>query len=207
MSEPGPIYIVDDEEGVRKSLSFTLRTAGYQVHSWANGAAFLKEARNLPLGCILLDMHMSQMDGLEVQAEMAMRGIRMPIVVLTGHGNVTLAVRSMKLGAIDFIEKPFERSVLLQAVTAAFDNLAKSTRELDEAVNAKLRLACLTPRELEVLTGLAQGLPNKSIAYDLGISSRTVEVHRAHLMDKLGVISFPEALRIAFAAKLGHAVA
>ena len=204
MSELSPIYVIDDEEAIRKSISFALRTSGHQVRTWPSGTAFLKDARHLPPGCVLLDMHMADMDGLDVQADMAARGIRMPVVVITGRCNVNTAVRTMKLGAVGLLEKPFERGALLQAIKGAFDKLSWPVSDRDAAAAAKLRLACLTPRELDVLNGLAEGLPNKAIARNLGISARTVEVHRAHLMDKLGVINFPEALRIAFAARLGE---
>jgi two-component system response regulator FixJ len=207
MSEPMAVYIVDDEESIRKAVGFTLRTSGYRVQSWSSGVAFLKEVRNLPMGCVLLDVRMPDMDGLEVQALLAARGVCMPVVVLTGHGDVAIAVRAMKGGAVDFLEKPFERSVLLQSVATAFARIDQAERHREEASVATRRLASLTPRETEVLVGLSDGLPNKSIAYDLGISARTVEVHRANIMIKLGAASFPEALRVAFAAGLGRPAA
>jgi two-component system response regulator FixJ len=204
MTEFSPIYVIDDEEAIRKSISFTLRTSGHQVRTWPSGIAFLKDARHLPPGCVLLDMHMADMGGLEVQADMAARGIRMPVIVITGRCTVNTAVRTMKLGAVSLLEKPFERNALLNAINDALDQVSQPVRDKDAVAAAKLRLACLTPRELDVLNGLADGLPNKAIARDLDISARTVEVHRAHLMVKLGVINFPEALRIAFAARLGE---
>ena len=141
------------------------------------------------------------MDGLQVQQALRDKGIALPVVIMTGHGDVTLAVQAMKAGAVDFIEKPFEKAVLLDAIQLAFERLNRSQAAKERASEAHVRLQALTQREREVLDGLAQGLPNKTIAYDLGISPRTVEIHRANLMTKLEVRSLSEALRIAFAAQ------
>jgi len=194
------VHIVDDEDAIRRSAGFMLKTSGFAVETWASGVAFLKEVRHAEPGCILLDVRMPEMDGLAVQQQLTERGIAMPVIVLTGHGDVTIAVRAMKAGAIDFIEKPFEKAVLLAAIETAFDRMANASTRLARAEEASVRLAGLTARERDVLDGLAQGLPNKTIAFDLGISPRTVEVHRANLMTKLDVRSLSEALRIAFAA-------
>lgn len=202
MHESRLIHLVDDEESVRRSVGFLLKTSGYAVQAWASGADFVKEMRHLDRGCVLLDVRMPDMDGLEVQAAMAARGVKMPVIVLTGHGDVSVAVRAMKAGAIDFVEKPFDREQLLDAIGMAFEQLENADRRSHHAAEAMTQIAALTPREQDVLKGLAQGFPNKTIAYDLGISPRTVEVHRANLMVKLGVASFPDALRIAFAAGL-----
>jgi two-component system response regulator FixJ len=197
------IHIVDDEEAIRRSASFMLKTSGFAVETWPSGVAFLKEVRNAEPGCILLDVRMPEMDGLEVQKMLSERGVTMPVVVLTGHGDVSVAVRAMKAGAIDFLEKPFEKATLLDAIERAFERLADSDSRSTRAKEAEVVLAGLTPRERDVLQGLAKGLPNKTIAYDLGISPRTVEVHRANLMMKLDVRSLSDALRIAFAAGMG----
>jgi two-component system response regulator FixJ len=143
------------------------------------------------------------MDGLTVQRTLAERGIAMPVIILTGHGDISIAVQAMKAGAVDFLEKPFERERLLSAIEAAYDRIRDAGTAAGRAAEAEVRIAALTPREQDVLRGLAQGFPNKTIAYDLGISARTVEVHRANLMTKLDVRSLSEALRIAFAAGLG----
>lgn len=203
MTEHAVVHIVDDEEAIRKSAGFMLSTAGYEVHTWPSGIAFLKAARHAPMGCVLLDVRMPETDGLKVQAALAERGIAMPVIILTGHGDIGIAVRAMKGGAVDFLEKPFEREALLAMVAVATQRIADADRHLAKAEAARLRIAALTPREREVLRRLAHGLPNKTIAYDFGISARTVEVHRANLMGKLHVSSFPDALRIAFAAGLG----
>jgi two-component system response regulator FixJ len=141
------------------------------------------------------------MDGLEVQEALRTHGVSMPVIIMTGHGDVPLSVRAMKAGAIDFIEKPFEKDVLITAIESGFGALKRADSGREKAKDAAVRLQVLTPREREVLDGLAQGLPNKTIAYDLGISPRTVEIHRANLMTKLEVRSLSEALRLAFAAQ------
>ena len=202
MADRRMIHIVDDEEAIRRSAGFMLKTSGYAVTTFASGAAFLSAAKTVEPGCVLLDVRMPDMDGLEVQRQLAERGVSMPIVVLTGHGDVSIAVRAIKAGAVDFIEKPFEKIVLLSAIVAAFERLDDANGRSARATDAAVAIAALTGREQDVLGGLAQGLPNKTIAFDLGISPRTVEVHRANLMTKLQVNSLSEALRIAFAAGL-----
>jgi two-component system response regulator FixJ len=144
---------------------------------------------------------MPGMDGLEVQQALQNKGVNLPVIIMTGHGDVGLAVRAMKAGAVDFIEKPFEKEALLGSIDEGFRRLSRREATDDRMRDAEVRLQALTPRERDVLDGLAQGLPNKTIAYDLGISARTVEIHRANLMMKLQVRSLSEALRIAFAAK------
>jgi len=194
------VYLVDDEEAIRRSAGFMLRTSGHKVEAFASGDELLKAVRDLEPGCILLDIRMPGMDGMEVQQALNDRGIAMPVVIMTGHGDITLAVRAMKAGAVDFIEKPFEKSVLMSALEQAWQRLERSDRRAARAEEAAVRLKILTPRERDVLNGLVEGLPNKTIAYDLGISPRTVEIHRANVMAKLEVKSLSEALRIAFAA-------
>lgn len=202
MSDSRVVHLVDDEEAIRKSAGFVLSRAGYKVQPYGSGAEFLKQARAAPRGCVLLDVRMPEMDGLQVQAAMADRGIDMPVIVLTGHGDVTIAVQAMKAGAVEFLEKPFEKAALLAALERAFLRLERNdNRELEQR-EALTRIAALTPREREILEGLSKGYPNKTIAYDLGCSSRTVEVHRASLMHKLAVHSLSDLLRIAFAAGL-----
>lgn len=204
MTERRMIHIVDDEESIRRSAGFMLKTSGFTVASYASGAAFLREVRHAEPGCILLDVRMPEMDGLEVQQALLERGIAMPVIILTGHGDVSIAVRAMKAGAVEFIEKPFEKAVLLDAIAAAFEWIDNSDKRATRAAHAAVMISALTGREQDVLKGLAEGLPNKTIAYDLGCSSRTVEVHRASLMAKLEVRNLSEALRIAFAAGFGR---
>jgi two-component system response regulator FixJ len=197
------IHIVDDEDAIRRSASYMLKTSGYAVETWTSGAAFLKDVRHAEQGCVLLDIRMPDIDGIEVQRLLAERGVTMPVVIMTGHGDISIAVRAMKAGAVDFLEKPFEKAVLLGAIEAAFERLLAADTAATRTAGAEVILSALTPRERDVLEGLAQGLPNKTIAYDLGISPRTVEVHRANLMAKLDVRSLSDALRIAFSAGMG----
>jgi two-component system, LuxR family, response regulator FixJ len=197
------IHLVDDDEAIRRSVSFMLRTSGYLVKTYTSGVEFLGLAKDAVTGCILLDVRMPEMDGLEVQQALKDKGVLMPVIVLTGHGDINLAVQAMKAGAVDFIEKPFEKSVLIGAIEEGFARIDQAGRRHARADEAKVRLEELTPREYDVLQGLVRGHPNKTIAYDLGISPRTVEIHRANLMGKLDVPSLSEALRIAFSAGLG----
>ena len=194
------VYLIDDDEAIRRSASFMLKTSGFRVESFASGVDFLRVARGLEPGCVLLDVRMPEIDGLVVQAEMKKHGIALPVIVMTGHGDVTVAVAAMKAGAVDFLEKPFEKVELLAAMDDGFARIEQTGHREERAALAVIRLAALTPRECDVLKGLVHGLPNKTIAYNLGISPRTVEIHRAHLMTKLNVRSLSEVLRIAFAA-------
>ena len=195
------VHVVDDDDSVRRSVGFMLKTSGYKVKPYASGNELLKDAKALEPGCILLDIRMPGMDGLEVQQGLQDMGISHPVIIMTGHGDVPLSVRAMKAGAIDFIEKPFEKEVLVSAIEDGFAVLNRAGSRRDRSEAAAVRLQILTPRERDVLDGLSQGLPNKTIAYDLGISPRTVEIHRANVMSKLGVRSLSEALRLAFAAQ------
>lgn len=204
MSDRPLIHVVDDEESVRRSASFLLKTSGYAVRTWESGTAFLKEVRHAETGCILLDVRMPEMDGLEVQQQLNERGVMMPVIVLTGHGDVGIAVKAMKAGAVDFLEKPFATDALEDSIRRAFERLDAEKNVMARAADAEIVLGVLSEREREVLEGLAQGYPNKTIAYDLGISPRTVEVHRANIMTKLKARSLSEALRIAFAAGMGE---
>ena len=198
------VYLVDDDEGVRRSVSFSLRTSNYLVKTFASGIELLREAGALAPGCILMDVRMPEMDGLEVQRRLKAQGITHPVVVMSAHGDIAMAVEAMRAGAVDFIEKPFEKAVLLGAMEAGIDRLEAAGRRLARAEEARARLKVLTQREMDVMKGLVRGHPNKTIAYDLAISPRTVEIHRANLMHKLEVASLSEALRIAFAAGLGE---
>jgi two-component system, LuxR family, response regulator FixJ len=198
------VHVVDDDEAIRRSASFMLKTGGYRVETYEDGLELLKKVRGLEPGCILLDIRMPGMDGLEVQKELRGAGCLLPVVIMTGHGDVSIAVQAMKAGAIDFIEKPFEKQGLLAALEAGRMRLNEDMTRSERADEAAARLNALSPRERDVLVGLARGLPNKTIAYDLGISPRTVEIHRANLMDKLEVRSLSGALRLAFAAGFGQ---
>lgn len=198
-----PIYLVDDEDAVRRSIGFLLKTSGHHVAAFENGKEFLKQSHSLDPGCVLLDVQMPEINGLQVQEELHDAGIAFPVVVMTGHGDIEVAVRAMKAGAVDFIEKPFAKEEMLAAIEQAFIRLDHSDALSRRREEAQLLLNGLTPRERDVLNGLAKGHPNKTIGYDLGISSRTVEIFRANLMKKLNVHSLADLLRIAFAAGVG----
>ena len=200
MSNEAVVHIVDDDESLRRALQRLLRAGGYTALTYGTAAAILEAAPRLS-GCILLDLRMPDMDGLEVQARLSKLGIRLPVIVVTGHGDVPTAVRAMKAGAHDFLEKPIDEEMLLVAVQAAFRDGAQMARA-DEAGQAARRLAGLSPRERQVLEGIVAGKPNKVIAYDLDISVRTVEVHRARLLTRLGTHSMAAAIRIAVLAAL-----
>lgn len=200
-SEPRVVHLVDDDASVRRSVGFMLKTSGHQVHTYESGAKLLRNSTQLERGCILLDIRMPGMDGLEVQRALQEKGVGLPVIIMTGHGDVGLAVKAMKAGAVDFIEKPFEKIALFSSLDEGFRRLSQQEVTGERRKDAEVKLQALTARERDVLDGLAQGLPNKTIAYDLGISPRTVEIHRANLMSKLNVRSLSEALRIAFAAR------
>lgn len=202
MSDKGKlVYVVDDDDSVRRSIGFMLKTLGYRVRNFESGIELLRHAGSLEPGCIMLDIRMPGMDGLEVQQALRERGIALPVIIITGHGDVALSVRAMKAGAIDFVEKPFKKEMILSAITEGFSAIARAASIQQIAKDASVRLNKLSSREREVLDGLAEGLPNKTIAYHLGISPRTVEIHRANLMTKLDVRSLSAALRLAFAVQ------
>jgi two-component system, LuxR family, response regulator FixJ len=194
------VYIVDDDEAVRHSLAVLLAAQPYAVSSFKSAQEFLAAAASLPAGCLITDMRMPGMTGLELQRRLNAQALHFPTIVITGHGDVPLAVRAMKEGAVDFIEKPYAFEAILGGIEAALARLAEPQPGDPAATEAAARLALLTPREREVLEGLLAGLPNKSIAYDLAISPRTVEVHRARVMQKLQARSLSEVVRLALAA-------
>jgi two-component system, LuxR family, response regulator FixJ len=194
------VYIVDDDEAVRDSLSVLLESKAYKVGSFGSAPEFLAAAPSLPLGCLIVDIRMPEMDGLELQQHLIERTLNFPMIVITGHGDVPLAVRAMKAGAIDFIEKPFTTGAILDSLQAALARLETPNEQDPMVAAATAKLALLSPREREVLAGLVAGLPNKSIAYDLAISPRTVEIHRARVMDKMGARSLSQLVRLALAA-------
>lgn len=196
------VYVVDDDEAVRDSLSALLEAKSYTVRTFALARDFLAAAPTLRPGCLVADIRMPEMDGFELQQQLIARAFNFPLIVITGHGDVPLAVRAMKAGALDFIEKPFAAEAIIASLDAALARLAESGEEDPLAATAAARLALLSPREREVLQGLLAGLPNKSIAYDLAISPRTVEIHRARVMDKMGARSLSELIRMSLAAGL-----
>jgi len=194
------VYVIDDDRDVRRSLSFMLGAAEIRSHPYGSGVDFLDALPDLEPGCILLDLRMPQMDGFHVMAALAERNVDWPVVVMTGHGEIPIAVRAMKLGAVDFIEKPFSEQALLACFAQSFallEERAVSGRRRREAHD---RAASLAVREKEVLASLLAGRSNKQIAQTLGISLRTVEMHRGNMMDRLGASSLAEALTLALDA-------
>ena len=202
MADDRLVYVVDDDEAVRESLSALLEARSYTVRTFGLARDFLAAAPTLRPGCLVADIRMPEMDGLEMQQHLNERGLDFPLIMVTGHGDVPLAVRAMKAGAIDCFEKPFAAEAIVAGINAALARLAASDAADPVAAGAAARLALLSPREREVLQGLLAGLPNKSIAYDLAISPRTVEIHRARVMDKMGAKSLSELIRMSLAAGL-----
>ena len=201
------ILIVDDERDIRELVAGVLSDEGYDCRTAGDSAAALQAIDQQRPSLVLLDvwLHGSAMDGLEVLDAIKAREPELPVVIFSGHGNIDTAVAAISRGAVDFIEKPFEKAVMLAALEEGFARLERSGRVAARAEEASARLEILTTREREVLEGLVRGHPNKTIAYDLEISPRMVEIHRANVMTKLGVSSLSEALRVAFAAGLGEA--
>jgi two-component system response regulator FixJ len=191
------VFVVDDDEGVRDSLSILIESAGYEVESFDLAWAALDRCRTRLPACILTDIRMPGMDGLEFQEKLVENGINVPVIVMTGHGDVRLAVRAMKAGASDFIEKPFSEEIILASIK---EGIAKHAARLTpNPVDPELtaRLESLTPREREVLDLLVAGDPNKVVAYRLQISPRTVEIHRARVMEKMKAKNLAELVRMA----------
>lgn len=202
MSDSQTVYLIDDDEDVRRAVSFLLSTAGFAVRVYELAVKFLERLEELPQGCIVSDVRMPGMDGVELLHRLKKRGAVMPVVIMTGHGDVTLAVSAMKAGAVDFLEKPFDDNVLISAVRTALGRLRATGESAAEVAQIRARVANLSVRERQVLDGLLKGLPNKAIAYDLSLSPRTVEVHRAAVMAKMGARSLSELIRMAMQAKL-----
>ncbi|MDP3897656.1 MAG: response regulator FixJ [Mesorhizobium sp.] len=191
------VHVVDDEEPVRKSLAFLLTMAGFTVRMHGSATAFLEAAPGLQRGCLVTDLRMPDMSGVELLRRLAGVQAAMPSIVITGHADVPMAVEAMKAGALDFIEKPFEDDVLIDAIKRAAERLRERHQEGQDAAAIQARLDQLSERERQVLSGVVAGLPNKTIAYDLDISPRTVEVHRSNLMAKMQARSLPELVRMA----------
>jgi len=201
MSEIGPICVVDDDSAVRDALKILLRMSGYRVEVYESGLAFLKDADMQKAACLIADIRMPDMDGIELQQTLARRGIGLPVIIMTGHGDVPLAVKAMKAGAIDFLEKPFEEENLLASIRIALAKNTSKHAKSEEGEQTRARISELTPREKEVLDQLVDGHQNKMIAHNLDISPRTVEVYRGRIMEKLKARSIAELVRMALAAR------
>lgn len=196
------VYVVDDDRDIRRSLSFMLSADEIRSYPFASGLDFLEALPDLEPGCVLLDLRMPEMDGFAVMTAMAERFVDWPVIVMTGHGDVPIAVRAMKQGAVDFVEKPFSEDTLHVSLRNGLALLEAREANGQRRRVAHERVATLTVREREVLQALLSGQANKSIATQLGISLRTVEMHRGNMMDRLQVGSLAEALTLAFEAGL-----
>jgi two-component system response regulator FixJ len=196
------IYVIDDDDAVRESLEFLLKTAGNAVRSFDSAKAFLEILPEVGAGCVITDVRMPEMTGIELLRQLHKTHPDLAVIVITGHGDISLAVEAMKIGAADFLEKPFDDDQLLAAVRAALTRDAGVVKRKAELGDIKDKLDGLSKREREVLDGLVAGHPNKTIAFDLGISPRTVEIYRANLMTKMAANSLSDLVRMALLADI-----
>jgi len=200
MATEATIYVIDDDEAVRQSLEFLLKTAAIPVRGFESAQAFLDVLPMVEHGCIITDVRMPEITGIDLLKKVKQTRPELPVIVITGHGDISLAVEAMKIGAVDFLEKPFDDDHLLAAVKSALDREADLARRKAEVGEVQEKLAALSNRERQVLEGLVAGNANKTIAFDLGISPRTVEIYRANLMTKMAANSLSDLVRMAMVA-------
>lgn len=199
--QPEPvIYVIDDDDAVRESLEFLLKTAGTAVRGFESAKSFLDVLPHVDSGCVITDVRMPDITGIQLLRKVKETKPDLPVIVITGHGDIALAVEAMKIGAVDFLEKPFDDEHLLSAVRAALNQDADAANRKHEVSGINDKLAALTNRERQVLEGLVAGSANKTIAFDLGISPRTVEIYRANLMTKMAANSLSDLVRMALMA-------
>jgi len=191
------VHVIDDDDAARDSLAFLFESADIAVATYPSAEAFLAIAPALPDGCIVTDVRMPEINGIELLKRLRVQAITLPVIVITGHADIALAVEAMKSGAVDFMEKPFDDEAMLRAVRSAFARHGTTREQGQERVAIRQRLAALSNREQQVLDGLVAGHANKRIAHDLDISPRTVEIYRAHVMTKMGASSLSELVRMA----------
>lgn len=191
------VHVIDDDEAMRKSLAFLLRTAKVEVQTYESALVFLENLSKVKSGCIITDVRMPGMSGIDLLKRLRQLKNNMPVIVITGHGDVPLAVEAMKEGAVDFLEKPFDDEILLAAIRSALTERATDIERQAGRAAIHDKLAALSTRERQVLEGLVAGHPNKTIAFDLGISSRTVEIYRANVMTKMEATSLSDLVRMA----------
>src|SRR5215469_2283728 len=196
------VHVIDDDEGLRESLAFLLRGAELEVRTFDSASAFLEKLLDAEPGCVVTDVRMPDMSGIELLRRLKELKIEVPVIVITGHGDIALAVEAMKMGAVDFFEKPFDDDLLLASVRAALRLQADQTKRGAERAEIEHRIATLSPREKDVLAGLIEGRANKQIAFDLGISPRTVEIYRANLMSKMQADSLSDLVRMALLVEM-----
>lgn len=197
------VHLVDDDAAVRHALGVFLESAGFEVCEYSSATAFLDECAGIKGGVLLLDQRMPGMSGMELQARLRQLGVFMPVIFITGHGDIQMSVAAMKAGAMDFLEKPFDNSELLQSIREALRQAAGKRREWEQSCEAEKRCSSLTAREVEVMGYIVQGMSSRAIAEKLGLSNRTVEVHRARVMTKMAAGSLPELVRMAAMCKSG----
>jgi two-component system, LuxR family, response regulator FixJ len=198
--DKGIVHVIDDDEAMRESLSFLLGAVGIEVQTYESAEAFLKVVPAAKAGCVITDVRMPGLSGIELLRRLRELKLGIPVVVITGHGDVPLAVEAMKIGAADFLEKPFDDEALLASVRSALNQLDQDQKRQSERSDIEIRLASLSNRERDVLQGLVAGHANKQIAYDLGISPRTIEIYRANLMTKMQAGSLSDLVRMALIA-------
>jgi two-component system, LuxR family, response regulator FixJ len=191
------IYVVDDDDGVRNSLRFLLKSVGLTARTLASAREFLETYKPGQPGCVVLDVRMPGMSGLELQQQLNLRGAIIPVIFITGHGDIPMAVEAMQHGAFDFLQKPFRDQDLIDRIQRALERDARNRAALAQHERVRARFETLTPREREVLTLMTGGKPNKVMAADLGVSQRTVEIHRARVMEKTGAASLAQLVRMA----------
>ncbi len=196
-SEKATVHVIDDDEAIRQSLAFLLQAAKLEVKTYSTAMAFLDALPDAASGCVITDVRMPGMSGVDLLRRLKELKIGVPVIVITGHGDVALAVEAMKVGAVDFLEKPFDDDVLLASVQSALKRQDGATKRHTERLEIEGRLAGLSNRERDVLGGLVAGRANKQIAFDLGISPRTVEIYRANLMNKMKAGSLSDLVRMA----------
>jgi len=196
------IYVIDDDDAVRHSLEFLLKTAGISVRSFESAAAFLDIMPQIRSGCVVTDVRMPGITGIELLSRVKKINPDLPVIVATGHGDIALAVEAMKIGAVDFLEKPFDDNQLLAAIRSALDRGADTGKRKAAIAEVNEKLAALSNRERQVLEGLVAGKANKNIAFDLGISPRTVEIYRANVMTKMTASSLSDLVRMAMMADI-----
>jgi two-component system response regulator FixJ len=206
MQEPTPtVFVVDDDNAVRNSLRLLLKSVGIASQPLGSAAEFLETYRPSQPGCLVLDVRMPGMSGLELQRELNLRGATIPVIFITGHGDIPMAVEAMQQGAFDFLAKPFRDQELIDRVQRALAKDATTRAALKERERIRERLESLTPREREVLSLMTQGKPNKIMAHELGVSQRTVEIHRARVMEKSGASSLAQLVRMVMDQELEKA--
>ena len=198
MLEPKPtIYVVDDDPSVRHSMELMLKSVGFDVKTFGSAQDFLKVNLQQDLGCLVLDVRMPGMSGLELQEKLVSAKTPLPVIFITGHGTVPISVRAMKAGAVDFLQKPFEEQDLLDAINRAVARQREKKSKKDQSKELQLRLTALTTREYEVFSLLVTGMANKEIAFELGTSERTIKAHRARIMEKMNAGSLADLVRFA----------